>query len=74
MSNIKDDFYKFLNDDLEREKHLSSEIKKALLILKLALPFLETWYANSHASLGVGCLNVINQIKQMLKDYENLDN
>lgn len=49
---------------------LRSELDKSVDIMKATLPFLETWYAASHNSLGHGCLDIINKIKDFLDSYD----
>ncbi len=65
MTDLKDEFSKFLDSDPRINK-----LSIAINLLKRAYPFLETWYHQAHAGTGLGAKALMLEINKFLKDLE----
>jgi hypothetical protein len=70
MSDMSDEFSKFLRGNKDREEFLTDQLVRAVTLMKSALPFLKTWYESSHAGTGLGALAVMKDIITFIKDFE----
>lgn len=54
--------------DLVEEFILLKRLEKADELLRRCLPFIKTWYENSHPSMGLGAKVLLNELKQFIED------
>ena len=63
---LKDEFEKFLDKDPRM-----NNLELAVVLLKRAFPFLQTWYQQSHAGTGNGAKQLMLDINKFIKDLDN---
>lgn len=66
MTDLRDEFNKFLENDSRFKK-----LDTAVNLIKRSYPFIETWFKQSHAGMGLGAKNLMLDISKFLKELES---